>query len=157
MKKKHKLPWYNKATTVRKEYKPQDSSLCNFFHSTFSSQASDYNIFLNCMKSEILMAMKTSVTTYKTTQCHNPEDHNPHFHCNGSLKSQTVKLPASYNCVSVVTRCYSRWWSIQVLVMCQQATDLEHLQKQCQQTQTSNFDTDTNLCLHFHTHLFIFW
>jgi hypothetical protein len=70
------------------------------------------------MKFEILMVVKTLVTIYKTIQCHNPEDQNQHFHCNGNLKSQTVKLPASYSCVSVVTRCYSRWWSIQVLVMC---------------------------------------
>jgi hypothetical protein len=52
------------------------------------------------MKFEILIVMKTLVTAYKTTQCHNSEDHNPHFQCHGNLKSQRVKLPASYNCVS---------------------------------------------------------
>jgi hypothetical protein len=28
---------------------------------------------------------KMLVTTYKTTQCHNPDDHNPNFHCHKNL------------------------------------------------------------------------
>jgi hypothetical protein len=32
------------------------------------------------------MNIRTLVITYKTTQCHDPEDHNPHFHCHENLK-----------------------------------------------------------------------
>jgi hypothetical protein len=52
------------------------------------------------MKCEVLMVVKTLVTTKKTTQYHHPEDRNPHFQGHGNLELKTVKLPTSYNCVS---------------------------------------------------------
>jgi hypothetical protein len=61
--------------------------------------------------------------------------------------------------MSAVTCSYSRQWSVQVLVICQWVTGLEHSQNQQKQTQTRDYDADTNdsnLCLCFHMHSSIF-
>jgi hypothetical protein len=42
---------------------------------------------------EAIGSSKTLITTYKTTQHHNPENHNQNFHHYGNLKFHTTYIP----------------------------------------------------------------
>jgi hypothetical protein len=41
---------------------------------------SEIEVFM-AVKTVVISSSETLVTTYKTTWCHNPEDHNPHKLC----------------------------------------------------------------------------
>jgi hypothetical protein len=48
----------------------------------------------------LMHSSKTLITTYKTTQCHNPQDDNQHPHYCNKLKSQLVPRPLLFCCMA---------------------------------------------------------
>jgi hypothetical protein len=44
------------------------------------------------LKMEVIHSSEISVTTYKITWHHNPEDHDQHLYCHENLKSQTENV-----------------------------------------------------------------
>jgi hypothetical protein len=118
-------------------------------------QKSQITIFrLSIWSLEVLIAVKMLVITHKTIEHHNSDDNNRQFHCHGNFQSQTAPLPASCNCTSAVTHSHSTWWYMHVSTSCQQVTDLEHLQKQCQHTDVWNWCTYKSVLKLSHSYIY---
>jgi hypothetical protein len=49
-----------------------------------------------------ICSSQISITVYKTTRCHNPEDHNPNFHHRENLKSRILCAPTFISRESLV-------------------------------------------------------